>query len=76
MGFARGFRDLAEDLALFKDTSLGHRLKLRFETQVGNVFNRVVFCDPNRNWSSRSFGRAYAQCNSPRSVQFGLRLDF
>ena len=76
MGFARGFHDLAEDLALFKDTWLGHRLKLRFETQVGNVFNRVVLCDPNRNWSSQSFGRAYAQCNSPRSVQFGLRLDF
>ena len=76
LGFARGFHDLAEDLALFKDTRLGHKLKLRFETQVGNVFNRVVFCDPNRNWSSRSFGRAYAQCNSPRSVQFGLRVDF
>ena len=76
LGFARGFHDLAEDLALFKDTWLGHKLKLRFETQVGNVFNRVVFCDPNRNWSSRSFGRTYAQCNSPRSLQFGLRLDF
>ena len=76
MSFARGFHDLAEDLALFKDTWLSNKLKLRFETQVGNVFNRVVFCEPNRNWSSRSFGRAYAQCNSPRSVQFGLRLDF
>ena len=76
MGFARGFNNLAEDLALFKDARLGHKLKLRFETQVGNVFNRVVLCDPNRNWSSQSFGRASAQCNSPRSVQFGLRLDF
>ncbi len=76
MDFVRGFNHLAEDFSLFKDTWVGQKLKLRFETQLANAFNRVVFCDPNRNWSAASFGRAFSQCNSPRSVRFGLRLDF
>ena len=76
MDFARGFANVAEDLALFKDAWVTSKFKVRFETQLANVFNRVVFCEPNRNWSASSFGRAFAQCNSPRTVQFGLRLDF
>lgn len=76
MDFARGFANVAEDLALFKDAWVTSKFKVRFETQLANVFNRVVFCEPNRNWSAASFGRAFAQCNSPRTVQFGLRLDF
>ena len=76
MGFVRGFHNVAEDFSLFKDTWINKKFKLRFETQFANIFNRVVFCDPNRNWSASSFGRAFAQCNSPRSVQFGLRFDF
>ncbi len=76
MGFVRGFHNVAEDFSLFKDTWINQKLKIRFETQFANIFNRVVFCNPNRNWSAPSFGRAYSQCNSPRSVQFGLRMDF
>ena len=76
MGFVRGFHNVAEDFSLFKDTWINQKFKIRFETQFANPFNRVVFCDPNRNWSAASFGRVYAQCNSPRSVQFGLRMDF
>lgn len=76
MDFVRGFHHLAEDFSLFKDTWIGQKLKLRLQTQLANAFNRVVFCDPNRNWSAASFGRAFSQCNSPRSVRFGLRLDF
>ena len=76
MDFVRGFTHLAEDISLFKDTWIGQKLKVRFQTQVANAFNRVVFCDPNRNWSAASFGRVFSQCNTPRSVRFGLRLDF
>lgn len=76
MDFVRGFHNVAEDFSLYKDTWVNERFKLRFETQFGNIFNRVVFCDPNRNWSSASFGRIFAQCNAPRSIQFGLRLDY
>ena len=43
MDFVRGFTHLAEDLSLFKDTWIGQKLKVRFQTQVANAFNRVVF---------------------------------
>ena len=76
MDFVRGFHHVAEDLSLFKDAWVSPKVKVRFETQLANIFNRTVFCDPNRNWSASSFGQVFAQCNSPRSVQFGLRLDF
>ncbi|MYC67803.1 MAG: carboxypeptidase regulatory-like domain-containing protein [Acidobacteriia bacterium] len=76
MNFVRGFSHVAENLSLFKDTWINQKFKLRFETQFANLFNRTVFCDPNRNWSAASFGRAFSQCNQPRRVQFGLRFDF
>lgn len=76
MDYVRGFRNLAEDFSLFREGRLGPNFKLRLETQVSNALNRVVLCDPNRNWSSASFGMAFAQCNSPRTVRVGLRLDF
>jgi hypothetical protein len=48
----------------------------RFDAQFGNIFNRVVFCDPNTNWSSSAFGTVNTQCNQARSVQLGFRYDF
>lgn len=76
MDFVRGFPRLAEDFSVFKDAWIGQKVKLRLETQFENAFNRVVFCDPNRNWSAGSFGQVFSQCNSPRSIRVGLRLDF
>lgn len=76
MNFVRGFSQVAEDFSLYKDAWLNAKFKVRFETQLANAFNRVVFCNPNRNWSAASFGRVFSQCNAPRSVRFGLRFDF
>ena len=76
MNFVRGFGYTSEDFSFYKDTWIGQKLKLRFETQLANALNRVVLCEPNRNWSAASFGRAFSQCNSPRSIRFGLKLDF
>lgn len=76
MNFVRGFHNVAEDFMVYKDAWVNPKFKVRFETQLANAFNRVVFCDPNRNWSASSFGRVFSQCNLPRSVRFGLRLDF
>jgi hypothetical protein len=56
--------------------SLTDTKKLRFEAQFGNIFDRIVYCDPNMNWSSPAFGTVSTQCNTPRSVQFGFRFDF
>jgi hypothetical protein len=72
----RGFRNYVEDVSLFKETTFAERFKWRLELQGGNVFNRVVFCDPNTNWSSTAFGQVSVQCNQPRSVQLGTKIEF
>ncbi len=76
MEFVRGFRSLSEDFSLSREAWFRNTLKLRFETQIANALNRTVLCDPNRNWSSASFGLAFAQCNSPRMIRMGFRVDF
>ena len=75
-GTVRGFKNATEDVSLFKVTTFGERYKLRFEAQAGNVTNRVVFCDPNTNFSAAQFGRTGTQCNQPRSVQFGMKFEY
>jgi hypothetical protein len=72
----RGFRNAVEDLSLFKETTFAERIKWRVELQGGNITNRVVFCDPNQNWSSGSFGQVSLQCNQPRSFQLGTKIEF
>jgi hypothetical protein len=75
-GSARGFKVYNEDLTVSKSFDLKSDLKMRFVAQVGNVFNRTMFCAPNTNFSSPAFGTVNTQCNQARSVQFGLRLDY
>jgi carboxypeptidase family protein len=75
-GSVRGFRNFNEDLTLSKTFNLKGDLRMRFITEVGNLFNRTTFCAPNTNFSSPAFGTVNTQCNQARSVQFGLRLDY
>ena len=75
-GTVRGFPTYSEDLNIFKVFPMADQSKMRVEASIGNIFNRVMFCDPNTNWSSASFGSVNTQCNQPRSVQFALRYDF
>ena len=65
-----------EDLGITKTIPFTERVGLRFETQIGNVFNRHLWCNPDTNWSSSTFGQVFAQCDQPRNVQFGLRVEF
>ncbi|MBI1789653.1 MAG: carboxypeptidase regulatory-like domain-containing protein [Acidobacteria bacterium] len=75
-GTVRGFRNKVEDISLFKVTSINERFKWRLEAQAGNVTNRVIFCDPNTNFSAAQFGQTGTQCNQPRSIQFGMKLEY
>jgi len=72
----RGFRNAVEDVSIFKETKFGERYTWRLELQGGNVTNRVVFCDPNTNWSSPAFGQVSLQSNQPRSFQLGTKIEF
>jgi len=72
----RGFPNAVEDVSIFKVTQLGEHFRWRLEAQGGNITNRVVFCDPNTNWSSSQFGLVSLQCNQPRSIQLGTKIEF
>ena len=72
----RSFPYYSEDLAVNKQFLLSDRVKMRFESQFGNILNRHLWCDPNTNWSSSSFGQVTGQCDQPRNIQFGLRVEF
>jgi hypothetical protein len=75
-GSVRGFPTYNEDASVFKVFTLKEQLKMRFDAEFGNIFNRTDFCDPNRNFSAASFGTVSTQCNQPRSVQFGLKFTY
>jgi hypothetical protein len=65
-----------EDFGIGKTIPITERVHGLFETNIGNLFNRHLWCNPDTNWSSSTFGQVFAQCDTPRSVQFGLRMEF
>jgi hypothetical protein len=65
-----------EDFGIGKLIPITERVHGLFETNIGNLFNRHLWCDPDTNWSDSTFGQVSAQCDTPRSIQFGLRLEF
>jgi Carboxypeptidase regulatory-like domain/TonB dependent receptor len=75
-GDVRGFANLSEDVNFFKVFPFTDHRKLRFEAQVGNLFNRTIYCNPSSNWSAANFGQVFTQCSTARSVQLGFRVDF
>ena len=75
-GEVRGFKNFSEDINIFKVFPLTAQKKLRFEAQIGNLFNRTIYCNPASNFSGTDFGQVFTQCNTARSVQLGFRFDF
>lgn len=60
-----------------KQIPLGERFKLEFRTELFNVTNSVNFNGPQTSITSAAFGTiALTQANTPRVVQFALRLVF
>ncbi|MFL6416936.1 MAG: carboxypeptidase regulatory-like domain-containing protein, partial [Bryobacteraceae bacterium] len=67
------------NFALFKRTAITERLNIEFRTEAFNLFNRVQFSPPNTvatTNANSTFGVISAQVNTPRLIQFGLRLGF
>jgi hypothetical protein len=73
---ARSPHYYSEDFAIHKQIPFNERVHALFETNVGNLFNRHLWCNPDTNWSDPNFGQVSGQCNTPRSIQFGLRVEF
>lgn len=76
----RGFSFWNENVTLLKRTyipSISEQFNIEFRAQFFNLFNRTVFGNIQTNVNSpQNFGRVQGQVNEPRSVQFGLRVNF
>lgn len=66
------------DLSVFKEFRLPRweQGTLQFRAEAFNAFNTVRFGSPDTSVTSRNFGVISTQANSPRQLQFGLKLLF
>lgn len=66
------------DFSAFKNFSLSpeNRAYIQFRAEFFNIFNRVQFNYPGQSLGASNFGVVSSQLNSPRLVQFALRLNF
>lgn len=63
-----------ESFGLFKETRFFERVTHQFRVEMSNPFNRVVFGAPTTDYSSTAFGRISSTQNSPRQIQFGMKV--
>ena len=62
------------DFSINKFFNLTEHTRLKFSTEIFNLFNHAQFAEPNMNMASPGFGQVQNQSNLPRTVQFALRL--
>ena len=67
------YRDV--DLSVFRRFSLD-RVQLEFRAEAFNFTNSVQFGRPASGLNSNTFGQITTQANSPRQLQFALKLLF
>ena len=64
------------DFSIFKDFPITERANLQFRTEFFNLTNTPNFGPPNTRFGTGAFGVIGRQRNTPRQVQFALRLSF
>lgn len=64
------------DLSLFKNFAITERTSVQFRAEAFNFTNTPNFGLPNQNLNNQQFGVISSQANSPRQIQFGLKLLF
>ena len=74
----RGPASYAEDFSVFKKFYLKSESRyLEFRAEFFNLFNRVVFGSPSADLNNpATFGQITSQANTPRVIQFGMKLIF
>ena len=64
------------DFSLFKIFKPIEHVTVTFRAEAFNILNQVVFGMPNTTLNSNQFGVISSQANSPRTIQFGLKVLF
>ena len=65
------------DAGVFKNTRLTERLNLEFRAEFFNILNHANFGLPASNISvPTTVGRITSTANTPRDIQFALRLQY
>jgi hypothetical protein len=62
------------DLSLFKQFAPTEKMRVQFRVEALNAFNTPRFGSPTTSVTSTTFGQITSQANSPRQLQFGLKL--
>ncbi len=64
------------DAALNKNFPITESVKLKFDAEVFNLFNRVQFAAPTAQVGNANYGKITATRNQQRLIQLALRLSF
>jgi hypothetical protein len=81
-GVIRGLPYWSMDLSIRKNFKITERFNFEFQTVIVNVLNHPVFLDPgpgdylDTSAGPDGFGSLPGQGNTPRTMEFGLRLNF
>lgn len=62
------------DWSLSKSIPIKESIHAQFRADFFNLFNRPQLGSPNTTFNSSGFGTVSSQANSPRVIQFGLKL--
>lgn len=62
------------DLSLFKQFAPTERMRVQFRVEALNAFNTPRFGSPTTSVTSTNYGQITSQANSPRQLQFGLKI--
>jgi hypothetical protein len=72
----RGPGSFDTDIALLKDLKIHERYMLQIRAEAYNAFNNVSFGAPDATLTDPTFGQILTTSNSPRILQFALKLLF
>jgi hypothetical protein len=77
-GYNRAFPYLDEDFSITKTTVIAKRLNVQFRGELFNAFNRHIFSGPYDGdpYDTSSFGVVNSLQNTPRNVQFTLKVQY
>jgi hypothetical protein len=75
------------DFSVKKVVNITERLNLQVDVVISNIFNHVMFYDPgfggiasndylDTSSGPPDFGTLPGQGNTPRTMEFGIRLNF